>query len=544
MTVDNGHDNNINNPPTGTGGTGGGGQGLIAGDATTTPTNSRTTLAPKKSNVSVSPYDNFLDLSLKDMKYIWREMVKKDDDQEALDMTVTKSKAVVDFFQDKAITYRWRRLANIPTSGTGMVNGATALTPGGKDTYSVDLSDHKNLIDEYQHLTLEDVMAFASWFMGDINEPRTVRALNDMKMRFLDLEAAGNAGYVARFKQECRQVSCLIWHTIKNNFTSTSWKSLLVRKKEFSYECTETGQIEYEGFTLLWMIYNYVKPNVIVDINELQQKMEKITILSAGNDFLTLSTKLEELQQEINSEKGDEFLKDDKFLTELFRACEATTNELFATDVRQAKRNWMTGKVRDKATIIQDLSAIYRNMVADESWNKVSSADSKIIALTTQVRDLKKQIGQGGILKSPTNKAGKKDDGNGGGKKEDSKWRYTKVGETIKCPESGATLKWCPHHGTGAYMPSDHNHQEWVEKKKKRQQAFNEKRNAKRVKFSTGGGDSTSAVAKSSKDDKHPSKLQLNTAIRQSLVSHCSMTPSEADHIFNQAFDDAMASKE
>jgi len=86
---------------------------------------------------------------------------------------------------------------------------------------------------------------------------------------------------VARFKQECRQVSCLIWHTIKNNFTSTSWKSLLVRKKEFSYECTETGQIEYEGFTLLWMIYNYVKPNVIVDINELQQKMEKITILTA-----------------------------------------------------------------------------------------------------------------------------------------------------------------------------------------------------------------------------------------------------------------------
>jgi len=49
----------------------------------------------------------------------------------------------------------------------------------------------------------------------------------------------------------------------------------------------------------------------------------------------------------------------------------------------------------------------------DESWNKVSSADSKIIALMTQVWDLKKQIGQGGILKSPTNKAGKKGDGNG-----------------------------------------------------------------------------------------------------------------------------------
>ena len=76
----------------------------------------------------------------------------------------------------------------------------------------------------------------------------------------------------------------------------------MVRKKDFLYVCEETGTPTCEGFTLLRMVYQVVKPNVIVDVNEIQRKMEKITLLSCGNDFHVLSTKLEELQQEINAE--------------------------------------------------------------------------------------------------------------------------------------------------------------------------------------------------------------------------------------------------
>jgi hypothetical protein len=83
--------------------------------------------------------------------------------------------------------------------------------------------------------------------------------------------------------------------------------------------------------------------------------------------------------------------------------------------------------------------------------------------------NLKKQIKEsdpktGGKSKDPKNpkKTGKKG-------KEGKNWWYTKAGDTIKCPESGATLKWCPHHDTGAYMPADHNHKEWAENKRKHQ---------------------------------------------------------------------------
>jgi hypothetical protein len=122
-------------------------------------------------------------------------------------------------------------------------------------------------------------------------------------------------------------------------------------------------------------------------------------------------------------------------------------------------------------------------MVAEGSWKKMSTADSKIIALTTQVANLKKKLGEndsknggkgkGKDQKNPT-KNGKKDEG--------KSWQYTKVGDTIKCPETGATLKWCPHHGTGTYMPSDHNHKEWAENKRKCQEQWEQKRDIKRVK--------------------------------------------------------------
>ena len=320
---------------------------------------------------------------------------------------------------------------------------------------------------------------------------------------------------------------CLVWHTIKNHF-------LLVRKKDFAYECEETGNIFLDGYTLLRMIYMVVKTNVVINVKDLQLKIEKLTIISADNNFHTLNTKLKELQQEINAKKGDIFCKEDKLLTKLFCTAKATTNKAFALDIRMAKNAWITGKQTDKNTIINELNVLYRNMVAKGSWKKTSSADSKIIALTTQVANLKKKLKEndsktGGKGKDPKNpkKTGKKGE-------EGKNWRYTKVGDTITCPNSGAILKLCPHHGTGAYMPADHNHKEWAENKWKHQEQWEQKHNAKRVRFE--GDKNTKSEGDKRTDEKHPSKLQLSSALCQSLVTQCSMTPTEADLFLSQAF--------
>jgi hypothetical protein len=365
-----------------------------------------------------------------------------------------------------------------------------------------------------------------------------------MKMKYIDVNAPGNPGLVAYFKQECRTVSCLVWHTIKNHLTTTRYKALLVRKKEFAYKYNKTGDITYEGFTLLRMIYIVVKPNVIVDVKDLQNKMKKMTLLTCDNNFHTLAMSLEELQQEINAKKGEDFHKDDKLLTELFCAAETTTNKLFAINVSLAKTAWITGKQMDKNNIIQDLCILYRNSVTDGSWSWVSSADSKIIALTTQVKSLQDKLNKASAGKgkpSQKEKQASKVTPTKKGQDPRNKWHHTKVGETTKDPTTRTTLKWCPHHGTGAYMPQDHNHQEWLEKRKRKNTKCDNNKANKRVKFS-GDAEKKNPDSKPQpvKDKKHPSKLQLSTTIRQSLVTHCAMTPTEADTVLDEAFGHAM----
>jgi hypothetical protein len=98
----------------------------------------------------------------KDQKLLWCKMVKPFDDHVLLDMNVTNSRAMVDLFQDCAITYPWMHLMCIPTSGTDWISLNPACIPGNKDIYSANLHDFKNLIKDFHHISLEQVMAFAS----------------------------------------------------------------------------------------------------------------------------------------------------------------------------------------------------------------------------------------------------------------------------------------------------------------------------------------------------------------------------------------------
>jgi hypothetical protein len=207
------------------GGCGGAGAGVIGGggvppglppipfgSVATSPMFIQSVPTPK--STTVSPNGNFLDVSSKDQKMLWQEMVKPANNHVLLDMNVTNSRAIVNLFKDRAITFCWMRFMGIPTSGTRSIAALLARTPGGKDIYSADFSDFKNLIKDFQHITLKQVMAFASWFMGDEYQLRALRAPDDMTMKFIDLNTVGNTGLVTCFKQECRTVSCLVWHTI------------------------------------------------------------------------------------------------------------------------------------------------------------------------------------------------------------------------------------------------------------------------------------------------------------------------------------------
>ncbi len=110
---------------------------------------------PTLKTTTMSPYRNFLDINIKDQKMLWREMVKPSDVHVLLDMTIINSKAIVDLFQSKMITYCWMCFMCVPTAGTGVTATTTKCSPSDKDLYQADLSNFKNLIEEFNHITLE-----------------------------------------------------------------------------------------------------------------------------------------------------------------------------------------------------------------------------------------------------------------------------------------------------------------------------------------------------------------------------------------------------
>ena len=98
---------------------------------------------PTPKPTAVSPYGNFIDVSSKEQKLLWHEMVKPDADFVALDMTVANSKAIIDLFTDKAVTFCWMRFMRIPLIRDGVAGTLPNKTPSGRDTYNTALSMFK-----------------------------------------------------------------------------------------------------------------------------------------------------------------------------------------------------------------------------------------------------------------------------------------------------------------------------------------------------------------------------------------------------------------
>ena len=397
-------------------------------------------------NSVTTPFGRFFDMSTKEGSIQWYRMVKAADDHVKLDVTVEKSKPILDLFIDLSTTFRWARYLRIPVDGTGAINATPTVLSGGRKVHNVDFLDFKDLLEDYQHITLDQVKAFVSWFMGENSQALVKRdesKKDSMKMYPVDPNLPGNAGLVNRFKIQCHIVSGIILHLIKNHFTSVSYKSFFVHKKQFSFTCSETDKVSFEGFILLKMILNVVKPDVVIDVKELEQKIRKMTIMTVGNDFRALATQMEELQQEINAQKGVDHFRDDHFLTEFFRACKASKNEKFEAIVSIAKTNWITGKENDKNVIINDLLTVSKNMVAEGTWDKLSVKDAKIIALTSQIKGSKKKFeGLDKRLKALHKGApGKSSSGRDGYKAGKDAWKFTKKGATCTDPKSGAQMK-------------------------------------------------------------------------------------------------------
>ena len=180
---------------------------------------------------------------------------------------------------------------------------------------------------------------------------------------------------------------------------------------------------------------------------------------------------METIWKEIKQLKPGNY-SDSRFLTQLFRALETTSNESFERTVEMLKDLWILQDPKCTVPFVIHTSCTkYVNLVGANKWNVTSAKDTKIIALTTALNDHKRRFNK---LKSKVesgdkvgNDSGGRESKNGGKKKSKLKvpeWRTKYVGKTTT--QEGKKWIWCKEHKSegrfdGLYMPDGHDHAEW-----------------------------------------------------------------------------------
>jgi hypothetical protein len=202
-------------------------------------------------------------------------------------------------------------------------------------------------------------------------------------------------------------------------------------------------------------------------------------------------------------------------------------------------------------------------MVADESWLNTNKKDTKIVALTSAIQDVKKKNGElakkvlfdGG---TKGGSSGKKGNSSSAAVKQQTKaccpeWQVTKKGTTIEhdsrkyFTKKGTPIEhnsrkyvWCSKHTSkdgsinGLYMPSPHNHDEWAKAKADKTAAFKKRKEAAKISRAK-----PAPPAKKVKADHEDLKIALANKSTSTMVTHCHMGQAEAKNMFDSVYKDA-----
>ena len=136
------------------------------------------------------------------------------------------------------------------------------------------------------------------------------------------------------------------------------------------------------------------KPETIVEVRHLEKELDTIVIWSTHeNNICLLTTRMMTLLQEIHAKTGSHSYTDQRFITNLFRALEASPTKKFVSFVDQHKNSWIMEDISLPSEIIAKLDKMHRNMVADGSWTTTNEKDTKIVVLTTMVDNTRKKYG-------------------------------------------------------------------------------------------------------------------------------------------------------
>ena len=299
---------------------------------------------------------------------------------------------------------------------------------------------------------------------------------------------------------------------------------------------------EMDGLTIVALILRRLRPHHKVDMYAEIGKAKKLTVAQFDNDIHLFLDAMKTIKLQID-QKDSMAYTDDAFVRDLFMQLKDETLPIdFKHKFTSLERCWQMNKeIVTPQSLMDDAGTYYTNLVGSGSWKLESSKHAQIIALTTQLSELKTEL----HLLSKNNKTKDLNDKTPSGDKKYGNfeaWRLTKVNNNVKfnmVEKNDKNFYWCDQHqypkneNKGMYVlhkPAEHD--AW----KARKDELNKKRGKKNGPPTTTPM-TVSPPASASNASTNASKLSLAKSLQEALTTTAGLSEDQFQKIWQSCCD-------
>ena len=222
----------------------------------------------------------------------YKTMIKPDHACIHHTFSVKTDSHTMDLFKYKYIQYGLDNIFRVLKSGTGVADTNNSTLPG-SEVYNVNMADFTNLLEDYYHLTDKQVMDFSGWIYG--NEIKKLGKSTDMAVKAINTNAEGNQGMLNHLNIRLSILSGVLHMNFDKHVSLQSYKYFLKEKNSFCHTGEVKNRRVFCGLKLLKLAIGVMKPQLIVNVQDLEKRLEKPSLQTCGNDVCELTTNMLDL---------------------------------------------------------------------------------------------------------------------------------------------------------------------------------------------------------------------------------------------------------
>ena len=410
---------------------------------------------------------------------------------------------------------------------------------------SVSFLNHIKVLDVYSDKLLDVAQKNASLIWGNQSfTDQHPKAIEPLTQANGELTARGGLTTSGKKIVQQRILSKILAHQTLALLTDEARQVIEQQSDLYTWkDPTNVEDDEMDGLTIVALILRRLRPHHKVDMYAEIGKAKKLTVAQFDNDIHLFFDAMKTIKLQID-QKDSMAYTDDAFVRDIFLQLKDESLPLdFRHEFTSLERRWQMDKeIVTPQSLMDDAGTYYTNLVGSGSWRLESSKHAQIIALTTQLSELKTEL----QALSKNNKTKDSDDKTPSGEKKYGNfeaWRLTKVNNNVEfnmIEKNGKKFYWCDQHQypgcetKGMYVfhkPDEHD--AW----KARKDEFNKKRGKKNGPSTTTPASSSSPAAPTSAASTNASKLSLAKSLQEALTTTAGLSEDQFQKIWQSCCD-------